>query len=69
MEKIDFFFCLVLLTFRAFQVSLPWCVLVAERAELRALLPRFGESGLSAPLPPFKRSLLHKAVLVKQQQT
>lgn len=44
-------------------VSLPWVVLVAEHPELRALMSRFKKQAVFEKIPPFSRTLLHKAVL------
>jgi ankyrin repeat protein len=45
-------------------VSLPWTVLTANHPDLRALLSRFGKDRLALDYPPFKRTLLHRAVLM-----
>ncbi len=44
-------------------VSLPWTVLTADHPELRALLSRFAKDKLAQECPPYKRTLLHRAVL------
>ncbi len=42
---------------------LPWIVLAGEDEQMQALLPRFGRPALSSSYAPFKRTLVHRAVL------